>query len=155
MLFNCFCRCVISCFIMLGKVGYSWCFFAFPTTATLIQVQTSSTFVIEWSKSLYTTVCQNIRTTPFRKKITTNFKRVAYFLYRVCPNTCKNNFLSILPQMCAIVSNIMPFFVFCFLNFVQFISWTAFHVGFSLCSDKYSIPWIASVSLYFFMSCGM
>ena len=41
---------------------------------------------------------------------------------RVCPNNCKKNFLSILPQMCAIVSNIMPFFVFCFLIFVQFIS---------------------------------
>jgi len=56
-------------------MGYSRHFFAFSTTAALFQVQTSSTFVTQESNSIYTISCQNMKTTPFRKKNYNQFQK--------------------------------------------------------------------------------
>jgi len=60
------------------KVGYSRHFFAFSTTDTLFQVQTSSKFVTQWNNSTYIISCLNMKTKPFRKNFTMNLKRVLF-----------------------------------------------------------------------------
>jgi len=63
----------------LGEGGVqSTLFFAFSTTLTLFQIQASSKFVTQYSKSMYTISCQNMKATLFRKNFTINLRNGAF-----------------------------------------------------------------------------